>query len=76
MVVFRNLYGFVNHKPIINNWGSVELVPVTSVVSDKISKELKSRGMNFVGSTIIYAYMQACGLVDDHVRDCWLKKGN
>jgi DNA-3-methyladenine glycosylase I len=70
------LWGFVNHKPIINNWDSVEFVPVTSVVSDKISKELKSRGMSFVGSIIIYAYMQACGLVDDHVSDCWLKIGN
>ncbi|MFT4694522.1 MAG: DNA-3-methyladenine glycosylase I [Francisella sp.] len=70
------LWGFVDHKPIINNWSSTALVPATSVVSDKISKELKSRGMSFVGSTIIYAYMQACGLVDDHACDCWLKLGN
>jgi len=67
------LWGFIDYKPTINNWQSKEDVPATSTVSDKLSKELKSRGMSFVGSTIIYAYMQACGLVDDHVRDCWLK---
>ena len=67
------LWGFVNHKPIVNNWQNKEDVPATSTVSDDISKELKSRGMSFVGSTIIYAYMQACGLVEDHVSDCWLK---
>ena len=70
------LWGFVNHKPIINNWRSAEDIPVTTKISDDISKELKSRGMSFVGSTIIYAYMQACGLVNDHMSTCWLKRVN
>ena len=70
------LWGFIDHKPTINNWQSRDAVPATSVISDRVSKELKSRGMSFVGSTIVYAYMQACGLVDDHVRDCWIKRGN
>ena len=70
------LWGFIDHKPTINNWQSRDAVPATSVISDRVSKELKSRGMSFVGSTIVYAYMQAYGLVDDHVRDCWIKRGN
>lgn len=72
----RFLWSFINNQPIVNNWHSIEDVPVTSTISDKISKELKFRGMSFVGSTIIYAYMQACGLIDDHVKYCWLKNGN
>ena len=67
------LWNFVNNNPIVNNWKNIEDVPTTSIISDKISKELKFRGMSFVGSTIIYAYMQACGLVNDHMSDCWLK---
>ena len=67
------LWNFVNNNPIVNNWKNIEDVPTTSIISDKISKELKFRGMSFVGSTNIYAYMQACGLVNDHMSDCWLK---
>lgn len=63
----KYLWQYVNNKQIINNWKSLKEVPITTKISDKISKDLKKRGMSFVGSTIIYAYMQAVGLVDDHI---------
>ena len=65
------LWNFVNHTPIINNLQSLNDLPITSKESDALSKDLKKRGMKFVGSTIMYAYMQAVGLVDDHFIDCW-----
>lgn len=65
------LWNFVNHTPIINKWHNLTDAPVTSKESDALSKDLKKRGMKFVGSTIIYAYMQAVGLVNDHIVDCW-----
>ena len=65
------LWSFVDHTPIINSWQSMANLPVTSKESDALSKDLKKRGMKFVGSTIIYAYMQAVGLIDDHFADCW-----
>jgi DNA-3-methyladenine glycosylase I len=65
------IWGFVDNKPVINNWESTSQIPVRTETSDKISKDLKKRGMSFVGSTIIYAYMQAIGLVNDHTTDCW-----
>lgn len=68
------LWNFVNFKPILNNWDSLKEIPVKTSISDAISKDLKKRGMKFVGSTIIYAYMQAVGIVNDHVSSCWLKK--
>lgn len=67
----RYLWNFVNGKSIVNHWHSAEDIPVTTKQSDALSKDLKRRGMNFVGSTIIYAYMQAVGLVDDHTTQCW-----
>ncbi|MDO4711249.1 MAG: DNA-3-methyladenine glycosylase I [Peptostreptococcaceae bacterium] len=68
---FRNyLWGFVDHKPIINSWKTVEEVPAKTELSDKISKDLKKRGFKFVGSTIVYAFMQAVGMVNDHLLDC------
>jgi DNA-3-methyladenine glycosylase I len=67
------LWSFVDYKQIVNNFKSSSEVPVTTEISDCISKELKDRGMKFVGSTIIYAYMQAIGMVDDHTSDCWLR---
>tara|TARA_R110002124_G_scaffold64985_2_gene177570 strand:- start:374804 stop:375394 length:591 start_codon:yes stop_codon:yes gene_type:complete len=66
------LWGFVDGQPIINHWSSSQDVPVTTVQSDALSKDLKKRGMSFVGSTILYAYMQAVGLVNDHCGECWL----
>ncbi|MBJ7450288.1 MAG: DNA-3-methyladenine glycosylase I [Parachlamydiales bacterium] len=68
------LWQFVNNKPIINKWKSFKEVPVTTKQSDALSKDLKKRGMTFVGSTIIYAYMQAVGLVNDHLTTCWCRK--
>lgn len=65
------LWGFVNHKPIKNSWQNYKNVPVSTDISEKISKDLKKRGMSFVGPTIIYAYMQAVGLVNDHLVSCW-----
>lgn len=67
------LWNFVDHKPIINHWQALKDIPATTVISDALSKDLKKRGMTFVGSTIIYAYMQAIGMVNDHVADCWLR---
>lgn len=65
------IWDFVNHKPIINHWQDMNEVPVTTEISDKMSKALKKRGFKFVGSTICYAFMQAVGMVDDHLAYCW-----
>ncbi len=65
------IWAFVKGQPLINHWKCSENVPVTTSESDALSKDLKKRGMKFVGSTIIYAYMQAVGLVNDHTSDCW-----
>lgn len=70
----KYLWEFVNGKPIKNNYKTINDVPAKTSLSDKISKDLKRRGMNFVGSTIIYAYMQAVGLVNDHSMECWCYK--
>ena len=68
------VWSFVHGKPLINHWQRKEEVPATTPESDAVSKELKKRGMTFVGSTIIYAYMQAVGLVRDHLKECWCYK--
>tara|TARA_R110002126_G_scaffold13118_2_gene56387 strand:- start:79545 stop:80132 length:588 start_codon:yes stop_codon:yes gene_type:complete len=68
----RYLWSFVDGEQIVNHWQCFAEVPVTTPVSDALSKDLKKRGMSFVGSTIIYAYMQAVGLVNDHSGACWL----
>ncbi|MBK2266847.1 DNA-3-methyladenine glycosylase I [Francisella philomiragia] len=65
------LWKFVNFKQIKNSWRSHSQVPISTAISEKISKDLKKKGMSFVGPTIIYAYMQAAGLVNDHLVDCW-----
>lgn len=67
----RYLWNFVSGKPIVKHRKSFTDVPVSTIESDAIAKDLKKRGMKFVGSTIIYAYMQAVGLVNDHLADCW-----
>lgn len=64
------LWQYVNHKPVINHFEKIEDVPSSSVVSDKLSKDLKRQGMSFVGTTIIYAFMQAVGMVNDHLVTC------
>ena len=67
----RYIWGFVGGKPKINRWSSSQRLPATSSESDAMSKDLKSRGFRFVGSTICYAFMQATGMVNDHARDCF-----
>jgi len=67
----KYIWSFVNHKPIINQLKSMKDAPATSPESDALSKDLKKRGFKFVGSTIIYAHMQACGLVNDHLTSCF-----
>ena len=68
------IWSFVNGQPIINRWKTMAEVPATSKESDALSKDLKKRGFKFVGSTIMYAHMQACGLVNDHLVDCFRYK--
>ncbi|WP_395054256.1 DNA-3-methyladenine glycosylase I [Flavobacterium sp.] len=68
------IWKFTNGKPIENNRKSLKDVPATSPLSDEISKDLKKRGFKFVGSTVVYAHMQATGMVNDHVQDCWTQK--
>jgi DNA-3-methyladenine glycosylase I len=65
------IWRFVDGKPIVNGWENIGQVPAKTVVSDALSKDLKKRGFNFVGSTIMYAFMQACGLVNDHLVSCF-----
>ena len=67
------VWQFVGGKQKMNRWPRMTQVPATSPESDALSKDLKKRGFRFVGSTIIYAYMQAVGLVNDHTSDCFLK---
>jgi DNA-3-methyladenine glycosylase I len=62
---------FVDGRPRLNRWKSMKDVPATSPESDAFSKDLKKRGFSFVGSTVIYAYMQAVGMVNDHLVDCF-----
>ncbi len=68
----KYIWQFVNHRPIINKFKSLKELPAFTDESDKMSKDLKKRGFKFVGSTICYAYMQACGMVNDHVTGCFL----
>jgi len=68
------IWSYVNHKPIINKFKSINEIPAMTGLSDKISKDLKKRGFSFVGSTIVYAFMQAVGMVNDHLTDCFCYK--
>ncbi len=65
------IWSFVGDRPIQNAWQNIGKIPPTTTESDKMSKELKKRGFKFVGSTICYAFMQAVGMVNDHVTDCF-----
>ncbi len=67
------IWGFVDGQPILNHFKTIEEVPAKTALSDRISKDLQKRGMNFVGSTIVYAYMQAIGMVNDHTLDCFCR---
>jgi DNA-3-methyladenine glycosylase I len=65
------IWGFVDGKPIQNSWQTMSELPPKTELSETISKDLKKRGFNFVGPTIIYAFMQAVGMVNDHTVDCF-----
>lgn len=68
------IWSFVDHKVIVNSYQTLEQYPATSPISDALSKDLKKRGFKFVGSTIIYAHLQAAGLVNDHSLDCFRRQ--
>ena len=65
------LWNWVDGKPIINNWKTLKEIPASTDLSERISRELKKLGFSFVGPTIIYAFIQAAGLVNDHLVDCF-----
>ena len=65
------LWNWVDGKPIVNRWKTIAKIPASTELSEKISKELKKKGFTFVGPTIIYAFMQAAGMVNDHLVDCY-----
>lgn len=67
----KYIWSFVDGKPLVNQWKMLSQVPAKTEISDKISKDLKKRGFNFVGSTICYAFMQATGMVNDHLVSCF-----
>jgi DNA-3-methyladenine glycosylase I len=69
------LWGFVDGVPRRNHFRTMARVPASTPLSDAISKDLKRRGFRFVGTTIVYAYLQAVGVVDDHLRTCWKRRG-
>lgn len=68
------IWSFVNGTPIVNSWYNIKDVPATTELSDIISKDLKKRGFKFLGSTIIYSYLQAIGIINDHLIDCFRYK--
>lgn len=68
----RYLWNWVDGQPVLNGWRTRTQVPARSELSDRISRDLKKRGFRFVGSTIIYAYLQAVGVVNDHTAGCYL----
>jgi DNA-3-methyladenine glycosylase I len=67
------IWKHVDHKTIVNPWTEPRQVPASTPLSDAMSKDLKKAGFSFVGTTIVYAYMQAIGMVDDHLAGCWRK---
>ncbi|WP_026712602.1 DNA-3-methyladenine glycosylase I [Flavobacterium daejeonense] len=69
----KYIWAFTDGKPIDNNPKTLKEVPATTPLSDAISKDLKKRGFKFVGSTVVYAHMQATGMVNDHVEECWTR---
>lgn len=69
------IWAYVDNEPVINRIQDFDTLPASTPVSDAISKDLKKRGMSFVGSTIMYAYMQSIGMVNDHIKGCWKHPG-
>lgn len=72
----KYIWQFVDHKPIINNFKSLKDIPAKTKESDAMSKDLLKRGFKFVGSTICYAFMQATGMVDDHLQSCFKRNSS
>jgi len=70
----KYIWAFTGGKPIINQWDTLGEIPATTEISDKLSKDLKKRGFKFVGPTVIYAHMQATGMVNDHIKGCFRYK--
>lgn len=70
----KYIWDFVSQKPIQNEWKTINEVPANTTLSDTIAKDLKKRGFKFVGTTVIYAHMQATGMVNDHTTDCFRYK--
>jgi DNA-3-methyladenine glycosylase I len=66
------IWAYVDDKPIVGHWASLEDMPATTPISDRISKDLKKMGFKFVGSTIVYSFMQAVGMVNDHLKSCFV----
>ncbi len=69
----KYIWGFVDGKPIDYHRKNLSQIPATTEISDALAKDLKKRGFKFLGSTVVYAYMQATGMVNDHVQDCWVR---
>lgn len=67
----KYIWSFCDGKPIRNSWDSMDQIPASTPLSDTLSKDLKKRGFKFVGSTVVYAHMQATGMVNDHTTDCF-----
>jgi DNA-3-methyladenine glycosylase I len=71
----RYLWGFVDGKPVVNRWTRLSRIPASTPLSDRVSKDLKQRGFRFVGTTIVYAHLQAVGVVNDHLVSCFRHPG-
>lgn len=67
----KYIWGFVNHHPVVNYFETMDEIPAKTSLSDKISNELKKRGFKFIGSTVVYAHLQATGMVNDHLASCF-----
>ncbi len=65
------IWRFTGHKPVVNGWDSLKELPAKTELSDEVSKDLKRRGFKFLGSTVIYAHLQATGVINDHLTDCF-----
>ena len=71
----RYLWGFVDGKPVVNRWTRLSQIPPSTPLSDRVSKDLKQRRFSFVGTTIVYAHLQAVGVVNDHLVSCFRHPG-
>lgn len=67
----RYLWNFVEHKPIRNRWSQTKHIPAVTPLAEKVAADMKDRGFQFLGPTVIYAHLQATGIVNDHLTNCW-----